>query len=598
MKWFKELFQSIRRKACYLRPQAPLFLESLEMRLAPASVSVVPVTQPADSTHFYSLEDAARAAQLTGNGGLVTIEPGALGGQASIPGSITIQGDPNVPPSVLPSYLIRVGDFNVHDLGVTSNVTLTNLNLSSLSVGVPNPGFTSGASNIVVSKCLIGNLTAQRDVSSIYSENTVTGSAVFELCNDVIANNGFIDGASAMAGGTMLFMDESTGVVTQNSFYSSLSSTAIDLHNCSGAFFFFAGNPPISISNNTITLVGLINTAISVRQDGTNPNVGVSDVKILNNTCQNTGAGLLMEMTTGDNAHFRAYVEGNDFHKVGVAIVGDGTAAGNIDLGGGALGSRGGNNFRGFTAQATASAAAISLTNAPQGSVTAQQCIFTPGISPSSVVYAPDAGSMILVDQPLSDQRAFVQTLYNEALGRTGALAELDLWINLLNTQGQAAVANGILHSTEALGHIVDSFYLRFLGRQSEAGGKAEWIIFLQQGGTLEAVESLFLTSPEYINHINVDFVQSLYLNLLGRSGSREELAGWNNNIQSLGLAGVASAFVQSSECRLSALRSYFQTFLHRTPTNEELTSLANSSLDLLALEEFVLSSQEFFVNG
>jgi hypothetical protein len=46
----------------------------------------------------------------------------------------------------------------------------------------------------------------------------------------------------------------------------------------------------------------------------------------------------------------------------------------------------------------------------------------------------------------------------------------------------------------------------------------------LQHGGTEEQLETAFLTSPEYLSHINTDFVQSLYLNILGRTGSASEL--------------------------------------------------------------------------
>jgi hypothetical protein len=166
-------------------------------------------------------------------------------------------------------------------------------------------------------------------------------------------------------------------------------------------------------------------------------------------------------------------------------------------------------------------------------------------------------------------------------------------------SQGLGPAANALLHSSEALGRIVDQLYLRFLGRASDPSGRAGWIGFLQNGGTLERVEPLFLTSPEYISHINVDYVQSLFMNVLGRPGSQAELAQWNNNIQNVGgLLGVANIFTHSPENRLDTLRSDFQTFLHRTPSNTELMPLANSSQDLLSLEGLVLSSPEFFANG
>ena len=75
--------------------------------------------------------------------------------------------------------------------------------------------------------------------------------------------------------------------------------------------------------------------------------------------------------------------------------------------------------------------------------------------------------------------------------------------------------------------------------------------------------------------------------------------ASWNNNIQNVGgLAGVAAAFVGSPENRRNTLCSDFQTFLHRTPTDTELMPLVNTSLPLLALQDAVLSSPEFFANG
>jgi hypothetical protein len=237
--------------------------------------------------------------------------------------------------------------------------------------------------------------------------------------------------------------------------------------------------------------------------------------------------------------------------------------------------------------------------NPPTGvgtTFSAQQNLFAPGVDPISVVI--NNGGVVDVSNPLSPGRAFVQALYNEVLGRTGQLAELDGWVGLLNSQGQQAVVNGILRSSEALGRIVDAYYLRFLGRASDPSGRAGWIGFLQSGNTEEQLETLFLTSPEYISHINTDYVQSLYINILGRTGNSAELASWNSNIQSLGLRGIANGFVTSPENRLNTVRGYFQTFLHRTPADGELAPLIGLPLDLLSLEGLVLSSSEYLSNG
>jgi hypothetical protein len=63
-------------------------------------------------------------------------------------------------------------------------------------------------------------------------------------------------------------------------------------------------------------------------------------------------------------------------------------------------------------------------------------------------------------------------------------------------------------------------------------------------------------------------------------------------------LLGIANGFVGSTEHRINTLRSYFQTFLHRTPTNTELLPVANTARTLLDFQGLVLSSPEFFANG
>jgi hypothetical protein len=402
-----------------------------------------------------------------------------------------------------------------------------------------------------------------------------------------------------------LLLSSSLGTaITDNTFYGDGDGfVAIDFF--SDDYF---GTAPSTIANNTITMTGANTVGIQVSLRGpADPGAQMSVVTIRNNAINTNGAGMGLQLRVGAPDFFAALVQGNDLHnnKIGIAINGSGTSAGTIDLGGGTLGSLGGNDFRGFTSLGTTSSAAILLTDTTiSTAIPAAGNIFQSQVSPPFVIDDGVEGSLTGTGQinaamKLDDAHAFVQTLYNNLLGRTGTRSELDGWVSLLNRQGRTAVVEGILYSGESLGRIVDQLYLRFLGRNSDAAGRAGWISFLQHGGTEEQVETLFLTSPEYVSHINVDYVQSLYINILGRPGSPDELAAWNNNIQNVGgLAGVANAFVRSPENRLNTLRSDFQTFLHRTPTDTELMPLVNSPLSLLALEDTVLSSPEFFANG
>jgi hypothetical protein len=555
----------------------------------PASTFVVPVSQPVDSTHVHTL---AAAVQIAGDNGVVTIEPGASPDIGVVPignTGITIQGDLNVPATILPSEQITF---------TGSNGTLTNLNLVTLRLGI-TPGDTSTSSNHV-SRCVIQYLN-EHGVRSTFTQNSITGTASFNG-NPSISTNGDLVANNIISGDGLTSPDLSIhgcdGItVTQN--------TLITLGGAVGITLIDSGKPsgPIcTIANNYINTSGGPGNGIEIEQG-----VGITNVAVLNNTII-TGVGLSFECSMRSNIF--ALVQGNDFRsdRIGVVIRGDGIGAGNVDLGGGSFNgmgsSLGGNDFRSFTTIGTLTNAAIVLTiTSPTAVIPAANNIFHPGTSPTFVVDDGVEGSStgtgeINAAAKLDDAHAFLHTLYNEVLGRTGTSSELNGWASVLNPEGQAAVANAILHSSEALGRIVDSFYLRFLGRQADSNGRAGWISFLQNGGTEEQVESLFLTSPEYVSHINVDYVQSLYMNILGRTGSADELALWNNNIHNLGLTGIANGFVHSTENRLNTLRSDFQTFLHRTPTDTELMPLVNTSLDLLSLEGAVLSSQEFFANG
>jgi nitrous oxidase accessory protein NosD len=90
----------------------------------------------------------------------------------------------------------------------------------------------------------------------------------------------------------------------------------------------------------------------------------------------NMGVGLLLQ----GGPMFQAVVQSNDFHnnRVGVAVIGNGATAGNVDLGGGTLGSTGGNNFKSFLS-ATPTSYAIGLFHvASSYSMDAKLNLFTP----------------------------------------------------------------------------------------------------------------------------------------------------------------------------------------------------------------------------
>jgi hypothetical protein len=85
-----------------------------------------------------------------------------------------------------------------------------------------------------------------------------------------------------------------------------------------------------------------------------------TNVRVTNNTLTTGGVGTGLMLQGGPT--FQALVQGNNCNGnlVGIAVCGDGTTAGNVDLGGGLLGSTGGNDFTTFP-PATKTSYAIGL---------------------------------------------------------------------------------------------------------------------------------------------------------------------------------------------------------------------------------------------
>ena len=107
-------------------------------------------------------------------------------------------------------------------------------------------------------------------------------------------------------------------------------------------------------------------------------------VSVVNNVLSTNGlaAGLILS----GGSHFQALVQGNTFSNdlTGVNVIGNGSTSGVVDLGGGSLGSTGGNNFTSFHT-ATDNSFAIGLFNVASGyTITARDNFFS--VPPTTVI--------------------------------------------------------------------------------------------------------------------------------------------------------------------------------------------------------------------
>ena len=630
------------REATNRRSAPRLAVEGLEARHLLARF-VVPISVPADSTtNFHSLRAALTTPGLVA-GEVIQIEPGSFPGtvaNADIPAvaGLTLQGNRNVPVAEIPQITV-IDAVDVQSPGVP--FTFANLQVNFIGDG----GFKFKA-DVTIEKCVFtGNGTAGermltldgttraaiRDctfISNVTQPSFSSPGLVFvqtaASSSNVISGNTFV---SRAAGGSSLeyaganaisdtvfgnqFIDTTLSIgdgvsglrVADNDFKGLNTSNIVGLKLEGGSF------------DETVTV--LRNTFSGVGQGITLQGGGVTTATVVANRIGSRwpgtprgswGWGIRLFPSAGGTLN--ATIEGNDLqdNRIGVEIAGQGMATG-IDLGGGTLGSKGGNNFRSFTGQAglVSNGGAIFVSNvaADRGPISALANLFSVA-DPETVIY--DAGddptlANVQAGNALTGNAAYVQALYVTFLKRPGDTAnpnDAGSWVNLLNRGGsRSVVADSIFRSAEGLGVQVASLYRSVLGREVEDSGRRAWVGYLQQGGTVEQLTNLLVTSAEYRNRYagsDAAFVHSLYTRFLLRNPDNAGLAFWQGQVSANGRAEVARALLGSAEFRGLVVRGFYLNLLRRpaAPSQAEITGWVASGLDSVSMQLRFASTYEF----
>ncbi len=110
---------------------------------------------------------------------------------------------------------------------------------------------------------------------------------------------------------------------------------------------------------------------------------------------------------------------------------------------------------------------------------------------------------------PINEESAaqFVKLLYVNALERQPAQSEIDYWVQQLKAGRTGAdTAYGFLFSEEfknrnfSNSDYVERLYMSLLGRSSDAAGKTGWVSYLQNGVSRTYIFKQFINSPEFTN--------------------------------------------------------------------------------------------------
>ncbi len=513
-----------------------------------------------------------------------------------------------------------------------SSLRVTNL----LAVSPPDGSSTLVSDNVFDMSNITNDGVVYFRYSSVFQKAQVTD----QLIGNVFINQG---GAANIGNGDAIDVANLVGLTIQDNTISLAPALVFNRTNTAppsppssfATGIYLTNSQNTQVIGNVINLSATIATGIAISTG----DFGPSSTFIAGNQINagSTGTGIsFTDSSLASAPVLDAVIQGNDFHndQIGVQLntgniddrghrIDNGIVT--LDLGGGSLGSLGGNDFRGFTAPATASSGAIVLnTLSPaQKVVTAQMDSFAAGVDPKSVTWdGSKSAGLPNVDESnnLTGNAAFVAALYADILKRAGDTSnpnDAGGLIAALNGGAltQAAAASALVHSPEALGVQVDGLYLKLLGRPSDSVGRAGFVSFLQNGGTVEQIIGLMVSSPEYaaLTGSDAGFVQSLYTNLLGRVGDDAEVAGYVAVLPSRGRAAVAALFTQSAEFRSNVVNQFysatpaptsvsalFPPLLHRTgaATAAEINGYVASGLSLLDLETAFASSTEFFVDG
>ena len=234
------------------------------------------------------------------------------------------------------------------------------------------------------------------------------------------------------------------------------------------------------------------------------------------------------------------------------------------------------------------------VTNA-DGTMTISVVPISP-IAPVAVVPNPFSSS------PNPDPNtAYVQSLYQAALGRVGANSEVSSWLVKMSAgMTDPEVAADFVNSQEHRQDEVVAYYKEFLDRSPDATS-GYWVNALMSGASEEAVAEAFLDSPEYqaAHADSTSFVTDLYIDVLGRQGDSSGISSWQAAlVAGVSREAIVADFVESSEANDEIVNSFYTAFLHRQPEqgtsvawNDMLAATNGSATDV---EVGILSSTEF----
>jgi len=199
----------------------------------------------------------------------------------------------------------------------------------------------------------------------------------------------------------------------------------------------------------------------------------------------------------------------------------------------------------------------------------------------------------------------YVRALYLDLLDRPepGNSAGVEFWANRLDSRSRGSVVRSMQRSTtEYYTNIVEASYELFLDRSADASGRDFYVTaWHDRTKTLSDIVITLVGSQEYFDNVgrsNAAFVESAYLDILGRAPSSTEQASGQALVAQSGRKALARRLETSTEQRRDTVTFTYRSFLGREPSTAERDYWVQKLDGGLRAEDFdlaVLTSGEYF---
>lgn len=210
---------------------------------------------------------------------------------------------------------------------------------------------------------------------------------------------------------------------------------------------------------------------------------------------------------------------------------------------------------------------------------------------------------LTVLSQPAPTNTTFVEQLYSDILGRSADSGGLNTWLSALAAgASREQIVSDIYTSTEHRTDQINQYYQTYLGRMADPTGLNHWLGQFASGASETDVIAGIMGSSEYFSHwggTNESFIESLYLNLLGRNADANGLSHWLSILDGgSSRVDIATAFMNSQEYFSDLVDSAYEDILRRTGDDAGINSWMQSldggiTPDLLDISFY--SSAEYY---